>query len=468
MNTRNLLTRIACAAFILLVALQTSVLAEEGIEPQVSGSSVIWNIAPEYAGQNIALTVAGPNGFLEETLIPAGGPVDFQTSRHDTILSDGQYKWEIVLVPTLDGKIRGDAASGEGTDSQSPIFSGAFLVAGGQPVYANIADNPAVLRDQVIADDLIAQSSLCVGYDCVNGESFGFDTLRLKENNTRIAFSDTSTTAGFPANDWEITANDSSTGGNNYLGIKDTTSGRMVATFEKAPANSLYLDDSGRLGLGTSTPVLELHIADGDTPSVRLDQDGSSGWSPQVWDVAGNESNFFIRDVTNGSKLPFRIKPGAATNSIYIDSGGKVTIGATTGAEKFNVEGNAFISGNIEIGSSRTLKQDIEPLSATEALAAVKALEPVRFAYKSDPEETTLGFIAEDVPALVATNERKSVNPMDVIAALTRTVQEQQSMIETQAKAFEELVRQFEDFKKDVVTRAADSRPLASAAPSTL
>src|SRR6185436_9021800 len=38
---------------------------------------------------------------------------------------------------------------------------------------------PAVL-DQVIPDDLIVQSSNCFGFDCVNNESFGFDTIRLK------------------------------------------------------------------------------------------------------------------------------------------------------------------------------------------------------------------------------------------------------------------------------------------------
>ncbi len=39
--------------------------------------------------------------------------------------------------------------------------------------------------DQVILDDLIVDGSACIGFDCVNGESFGFDTLRLKENNLR-------------------------------------------------------------------------------------------------------------------------------------------------------------------------------------------------------------------------------------------------------------------------------------------
>ena len=52
------------------------------------------------------------------------------------------------------------------------------------------------MADQVIPDDLIVQGSACVGLDCVNNESFGFDTIRLKENNTRIKFDDTSTLAG--------------------------------------------------------------------------------------------------------------------------------------------------------------------------------------------------------------------------------------------------------------------------------
>ena len=39
--------------------------------------------------------------------------------------------------------------------------------------------------------------------------SFGFDTIVLKENNLRIFFDDTSTSASFPRNDWRIIANDS-------------------------------------------------------------------------------------------------------------------------------------------------------------------------------------------------------------------------------------------------------------------
>ena len=55
-------------------------------------------------------------------------------------------------------------------------------------------------------------------------------------------------------------------------------------------------------------PIMELHIRDGDSPAVRLEQDWLL-WldSLKSGTCASNESNFFIRDATNGSKLPFRI-----------------------------------------------------------------------------------------------------------------------------------------------------------------
>jgi hypothetical protein len=41
-----------------------------------------------------------------------------------------------------------------------------------------------------------------------------------------------------------------------------------------------------------------------------------------------------------------------------------------------------------------------------------------------------VGFVAEDVPDLVARPDRKTLSPMDIVAVLTRVVQEQQQRIE--------------------------------------
>ena len=189
----------------------------------------------------------------------------------------------------------------------------------------------AAYADFVINDDLIVDGSACIGFDCVNGESFGFDTLRLKENNLRIKFDDTSVAASFPNNDWQITANASANGGANKFSIDDISGNRTPFTIEaNARSNSLYVDDGGRIGIRTATPSTEIHVIDGDTPTLRLQQDGSSGFAPQTWDVAGNETNFFIRDVTNGSLLPLRIRPDAPTSSIFIDVDGDVGMGTSS------------------------------------------------------------------------------------------------------------------------------------------
>ncbi|MCP4427526.1 MAG: hypothetical protein GY803_23820, partial [Chloroflexi bacterium] len=158
---------------------------------------------------------------------------------------------------------------------------------------------------------------------------------------------DTSNSASFPTNDWQITANDSSNGGLNKFSIDDIDGGRTPFTIEAAaPAHSLYVDDVGHVGIGTSTPVVELHIPDGDTPTVRLEQDGSGGFTPQTWDVAGNETNFFVRDATNGSTLPFRIRSSAPNNSIYIDTDGDVGMGTASPSAQLDVDGSAEINGS--------------------------------------------------------------------------------------------------------------------------
>ena len=218
---------------------------------------------------------------------------------------------------------------------------GLALGAGALTLMASFAQ-----ADQVFNDDVIITQSLCVGNDCVNGESFGFDTIRLKENNLRINFTDTSNSASFPTTDWEIEINSSSNGGGSYFRVDDITNSRSPFSIEAAsPTNSLYVEDGGRIGFGTSTPVVNLHVVEGNTPTLRLEQDGSQGFTAQTWDVAGNETNFFVRDTTNGSRLPFKIKPSAPTNALFIDSDGDIGLG-TQNPNALNANNDLVIQSN--------------------------------------------------------------------------------------------------------------------------
>ncbi|MBL4659144.1 MAG: hypothetical protein JKY19_02220 [Alcanivoracaceae bacterium] len=261
--------------------------------------------------------------------------------------NDGRYKYELSPVITT-----GDLGTNvrelnnhnitqefkKEFSVKNETYSGTFSIVGNK-LTSNIEEELSLNKDFLINDDLIVDGSACIGFDCVNGESFGFDTLRLKENNLRIKFDDTSIAASFPGNDWQLTANDSANGGANKFSIDDITGGRTVFTVEAgAPSHSLYVDDGGRIGIRTSVPSTEIHVVDGDTPTLRLQQDGSSGFAPQTWDVAGNETNFFVRDVTNGSTLPFRIRPDAPTSSIDVAASGNVGIGDASPDASLNIE----------------------------------------------------------------------------------------------------------------------------------
>ena len=322
--------------------LLASAVSAVGVSQQ--GNDIVFG---ELEQQRYQLKVKMPNGELKSFSVVDGRFTLTPEMLGLKSLNNGQYKYELVPVFVAD-KLAADvrsladaAVSAEYAKSfkgNSERFSGVFTLSQNSLIVAEPeselgqlknskaldSDDP-ITRDQVILDDLIVDGSICAGFDCVNGESFGFDTIRLKENNLRIKFQDTSASASFPTNDWQITANDSSNGGANKFSIDDIDGGRTPFTIEAgAPSNSLYVDDGGRIGVGTNSPVVEIHVPDGDTPTLRLEQDGSSGFTPQTWDVAGNETNFFVRDVTNGSKLPFRIRPSAPTSSIYIDTDGDV------------------------------------------------------------------------------------------------------------------------------------------------
>lgn len=220
-----------------------------------------------------------------------------------------------------------------GKSTSLVLVATASLLAGGASAQNLINSNTTI------------HNSLCVGFDCATTESYGSDTIRLKENNLRIHFDDTSTAGSYPSTDWRLEANSNVNGGGDYFAIVDASANRTVFKVEgNAPTNALVVDDGGRLGLGTANPSVEIHVADGDTPTLRLAQDGSSGFQPQSWDVAGNETSFFIRDASNGSTLPFRIRPGAPSNALVIDTEGEIGVGVLSAEAPIHVKkatGNA-------------------------------------------------------------------------------------------------------------------------------
>jgi hypothetical protein len=355
-----------------------------------SGASVRFDVAAPHAA--VTLTIIGPDNFSFSKEFKNGNAAEFKLNQlKGERLPDGQYTYELRVTPNISDETKDalKAAREKGNEADvqrelrkrgalpAPMVqSGGFMILNGavvlpgategvqkraaveQPAPPTTAavykgrtgykiqrNHPALLMfDFVIADDLIVQGSGCFGLDCVDGENFGFDTIRVKENNTRIQFDDTSTSAGFPNENWQIRANDSGSGGTNFLGFVDqgatgnSETGTVVfAVNSGASANSLRVGSNSKVGLRTATPVLDIHANTTDTPAIRLEQNNTGGFTAQTWDMAGNEANFFVRDVTSGSRLPFRIRPGAPTSSIDIAASGAVGVGTASPSTRMDI-----------------------------------------------------------------------------------------------------------------------------------
>ena len=367
--------RLACLIAGLALLPGPAAAAPEPIEVVVTPDKVEWFPNAEWAVAQLIIT--GLDCLHAQHDFRVGERIIFTAVVNGDPLPDGVYSYDLRLAPDLE--VRGlNEPAGQGQlcrgredlPSLDVLTSAGYVTildarfvdpsreeerladgvragggeedGGAGPLARAGAVRSIHAADQVIPDDLIVQGSLCVGFDCVNNENFSFDTIRLKENNLRIHFDDTSTLAGFPNRDWRIVANDSASGGASKFSIEDSTGARTPFTIEgNAPSNSLYVDDGGRVGFGTSTPVVELHARNGDTPTLRLEQDGSSGFLPQTWDIAGNETNFFVRDVTGGSALPFRIQPGTGSSTLFLASDEQVGVGTTAPEAPLEVQNPA-------------------------------------------------------------------------------------------------------------------------------
>ncbi len=281
------------------------------------------------------LVVSGPGKFhLQQTFDAGSAPSLSAFDEAGNFLAPGLYTYTLTANRVAEGK-RLDNGSLE----QAMVQTGSFtILESGGLANPNLIEN--FDKAQVIVTDLVVQGSICAGFDCVNGESFGFDTIRMKENNLRIHAQDTSNSASFPTVDWRLVFNDTGNGGANFFAVEDSDTGRRSFIVEGgAPANTLYAEADGDVGIKTANPVVDLHIVEGNTPTVRLEQDGSDGFTPQTWDLAGNEANFFIRDVTNGSKLSFRIFPNAPESSLVIEQNtGDIGLGTTSPDAELDVE----------------------------------------------------------------------------------------------------------------------------------
>jgi uncharacterized protein YciI len=185
---------------------------------------------------------------------------------------------------------------------------------------------------------------------------------------------------------------------------------------------SQIFDDGNKVGIGATDP------------QQRLEVNGSI----QIYDQNSNVAGLMITQASGDTGYIMHNRASTLTigagsiDRITIDRDGHVGIGVSRPEHPLELASGAHVTaGGVWTNrSSRESKENIAVLSSGEAVAAVMALRPVSFSYKAERGEDYVGFIAEDVPGLLASGDGKSLSAMDVVAALTRVVQEQQRRID--------------------------------------
>lgn len=244
-------------------------------------------------------------------------------------------------------------------------------------------------------------------------------------------------------NDGRITTNSSDISGNSasISGISLDV-GDLQDRAWNLSGIDLYFD-TGNVAIGTVSPgPATMHLLNsGSTGSERV----LTAFSPN--EPTGNYSgsiffgdsdtvretghlSFVDNAIDGNERINFAIF--SAGDLMAIQGNGNVGIGTSSPNFPLEMASGAHVSagGVWTDASSREYKENIRDLSYDEARSALSSLRPAKFNYKADQGDDYLGFIAEDVPDLVATRDRKGLSPMDIVAVLTKVIQRQQQEID--------------------------------------
>ena len=186
-------------------------------------------------------------------------------------------------------------------------------------------------------------------------------------------------------------------------------------------ASQIY-DNGNQVGIGTTEPKQRLEV----NGNIQIHEQNSSVAGLMITQSSG-ETGYIMHN--RASTLTIG---AGSVDRMTIDGDGNVGIGVTRPRQPLEMASGAHATagGVWTNSSSREKKENITELSVEEALAALAGLKPVQFNYRNEAGESYVGFIAEDVPELVATGDREGLSAMDIVAVLTRVIQAQQQKIE--------------------------------------
>jgi len=219
--------------------------------------------------------------------------------------------------------------------------------------------------------------------------------------------------------------------------------------------NSQIYDNGTQVGIGTTSPAYKLDV------DVSTDAD----WAARVKNTSSTGYGLYVEGSENNSQYILGLNNGLAYQMV-VTGDGNVGIGTTSPSEVLDVNGNAIfrsIGSGASAGalhytstgvlttntSDVRLKTNINPLENT--LEKLLNVNTYTFNWINESDRVDLGMIAQEVeeifPRLVFTNSvdgYKGIHYDKFSSILTKAIQEQQAIIESQATEIKTLKSQIQ------------------------
>lgn len=128
--------------------------------------------------------------------------------------------------------------------------------------------------------------------------------------------------------------------GTNFISIDGTSKGL-----------SLNSDGSANISTNSSNSPSFI-VSSGNTPAYRIFQEASGIYPTYSWDLGGNETAFFLKDVSNSNKLPIRVYAGQNTDRLVVRNN-NVGIGVNNPTEALEISGKTKTT-NFQMSSGAT------------------------------------------------------------------------------------------------------------------
>ena len=226
---------------------------------------------------------------------------------------------------------------------------------------------------------------------------------------------------------WATSGNANTQAASHFLGTLDN----QPLVLKASGVEVMRVTPNRSVGINTAGPAATLHIRKGTQRHELMVQETNVGAAATI-EVVNTSRTWTIESDASPDRFRIINYSGPARGEISIlAANGYVGIGEENPGYPLEMRSGAYVTagGVWTDASSRAYKENIRELTIADARTTLEGLTPVHFNYKVDKDEGYVGFIAEDVPDLVATQDRKGLGPMDIVAVLTKVVQQQEEKI---------------------------------------